>query len=248
MKTFITAMLLAIPFFSQAQDNQAPVLFSTVYLRPVPSQIGQFRDGVKAHRAKFHKDGTPYEARIYRVASGSSFGDYVWLEGPQTYSDYDKSPGEGHGPDLDGKVSAYMTDFGQAEYWRVEGNYFRTGSKNQPVMQVRFLEVNIEDRQGYRMDGLFRQLSETMKSLPGDFSWGIYGSDFQQGKAGRHFAFAGDFASWAEMGKLLDPRGNRDIRAAFDKLHGEGAFEKWRTEMEEVFADSYDEIWTLEDL
>lgn len=241
-------MLLVIPFLLQAQDNNAPVLFSTVYLKPIPSQIGQFRDGLKAHRAKFHKDGTPYAVRIYRVASGPNFGDYVWVEGPQTYSDYDKNYGEGHGADFAGKVAAHMTDFGLAEYWRPERDYVRTGSKNLPLMQVRFLEVNIPQQQGYRMDNLFRQLSETMKSLPGDFNWGIYGSDFQQGRMGRHFAFAGDFASWAEMGKLLDPRGNRDLRAAFDKIHGEGAYEKWRTEMEEVFADSYDEIWNLEDL
>lgn len=246
MKNLLPVLLLAIfPMALQAQTKAAEaeppyIMYSSVYLSPDNTKVKELRDGIKAHKAKYHPDDGPWRTNIFSVVSGPRSGDYVWLEGPQTFTDYDKDKGEGHGPDWGQNVEQYCKDTGPTEFWKRWDDYTRMGSEPQPLVRVRFIEINLEDRQGYRMRPLYKQLSEAVKSMEGDFFWAIYSNEFQQGKMGRHFAIVTDFANWAELDEDIN------FKKIFDKVHGEGSFDRWQREWREVFVDSYDEYWVRE--
>lgn len=242
MKNLIMAILMATAFTLTAQDNDSYTMFSTLYLTPAHGQMEELINGIKAHKADFHPGDSPHAVTIFRIMSGPRSGDLIWLEGPQMFSDLDKGLGDGHGPDWGKNIDPHLADYGATEYWKRLDEYSREGTPGKPLVMVRFLEVNIKDRQGYRMFELFRQLSEAIKSLPGDFSWNIYSNEFQQGKLGRHFSIVSTFDSWTDLEKSVNALGNRPIKDEFEKIHGEGSFENWQRAWQETFADSYDEL------
>ena len=139
-------------------------------------------------------------------------------------------------------VSVNSTGFGPRETWKLQEDFVRNGETNHPITRVRFLEINIEGRQGYRMFGLFKQLTGAIKALEGDFNWAIYENEFQQGKQGRHFAIVSDFPDWKTVGNVTS-RGGSNFSETFDKVNGEGSHQRFQREWQEVFADSYDEFW-----
>ena len=47
-----------------------------------------------------------------------------------------------------------------------------------PILFVRFFEV--DNDHGYSMDHIFKRVSETIKSLPGENPWGLYYNAFLQ--------------------------------------------------------------------
>jgi hypothetical protein len=248
MKTIIWSIFLisAINFTLQAQDSRSETLFTTVYIQPEPSKAKEFREGIKSHDEKFHTQA-PHQSNVFAVHNGPRTGQLVWIRGPHTYADKDLKQSESHDQDWMQNVTPNTKSFGPAETWRLEEDFSRTGSIQHDIVLVRFLDINLEDRQGYRMHGLFAQLAEAVKALEGDFSWFIYENEFSQGKQGRHFAIATDYPDWATVGKMTSRKENI-MEKTFDKVHGEGAFEKFQQEWREVFVDIYDEFWIRTDL
>lgn len=248
MKTIIWGIFLmsAFNFTLQAQDNRSETLFTTVYLQPDYTKSKEFRAGIKGHIEKFHGEG-PHKTSIYNIRTGPRAGQLIWLQGPHTYADKDLKHPESHDTDWMQNVTPNTKSFGPAETWRLEEDFVRTGSTQHPIMQVRFLEINIKEAQGYRMFGLFEQLTKAMKALEGDFNWAIYENEFSQGKQGRHFAIFSDYPDWATVGKMTS-RKDKLMEKTFDKVHGEGAFQKFQQEWREVFVDIYDEFWIRTDM
>ena len=101
------------------------------------------------------------------------------------------------------------------------------------------MTVDEENRQGYRIGGLFKQLSETIKSLEGDFVWAVYNNQFRQGDLGRHYAIVTGFDKWGDL--------DEDVQfvKAFEKIHGEGSFDRFREAMAETFSNTVDEFWSI---
>ncbi len=239
MKTFLWAILLAIPIALAAQDDdKSYTMFQTIYLDGDNTRTNELGEGLKAHNKKYHNKA-PHEAVVFAVTTGPRAGDLVWMMGPCTFADIDNRPKGDHGKDWRENVLANCTDTGPVEYWKRDDELSRSSTKQQPIARIRFLTVNSEDRQGYRIDGLFKQLSETIKSLEGDFVWSIYDNQFRQGDLGRHIAIVSGFDNWAELDK------DWGFVEAFEKIHGEGSHETFRRAWGETFSNAYDEFWSI---
>ena len=239
MKTIIWVILLAIPFSLSAQDEDKSYnMVETIYLDGNNSKLDELAAGLKAHNKKYHNKA-PHEAIVWAVRTGPRAGSLVWMKGPLTFSDLDAQEDEDHGKDWRDNIVKNCTSTGPAEYWRMDEELTRNTEKQQPIVRVRFLTVDEENRQGYRINGLLKQLSETVKSLDGDFFWGVYNNQFRQGDLGRHYAIVTGFDKWGEL--------DEDVQfvKAFEKIHGEGSFEVFRRGMAETFSNAVDEFWTL---
>ena len=243
----ILSVLLCLPASHMAQDadnsftDDKYTMFTTIYLKPDQAKISALRSGLKAHNEKYHTEGSQ-TAVVWSVANGPRSGSYVWLRGPHTFTDMDTKLGEDHGPHWGENISKNLNDFGPREFWRRNDKHSVVlHEEPRPIIRVRFYEVNIPEQQGFRMGRLWEQMSETVKSIEGrDFE--LYNNLFQQGAIGRHFAVVTSYPNWAAIDK------DDGFRAAFEKIYGEGSYQTWTREMNDVFRDSYDEFWVLQDL
>lgn len=229
--------LIVFPFLLQAQEKKETyTMFETVYMEVDKDKMAEFEAGMKEHNKKYHNKA-PFLAEVWAVRTGARAGSLVWMKGPLTFADLDNEAGEGHGKHWREKVIANCASTGPTEYWKQKDEFVKNPTKQNPIVHVRFLEVNSENGQGFRIDGLFKQMTETVKAMPGDSFWGIYENEFRQGKQGRHFSVVTGYDKWGELD-------NDTFKSTFDKVHGEGSFTKWQREMRDVFVDGYDEIWT----
>lgn len=246
MKNLLLPILLALIsfcFLSNAalaqNEKKSYSMVETIYLDIDKSKSEAFEKGMIEHNKKYHSK-EPYEARVWAVRTGPRSGSLVWMKGPLTFNDLDNEPDDdGHGKDWRENVTNNCSSTSPTEYWKLKDQFTKASTKQQPIVYVRFLEVNIEDKQGYRMDDLFKKMTETVKAIEGDSFMGVYENLFRQGKMGRHFAIVRGLDKWSELDD------NETFRKTFEKVHGEGSHQKWSREMGEVFVDSYDEIWTL---
>lgn len=248
MKSIITA-IIAILSFSLSGQNY--IMFTTVTMDPNPSKIKDLRLGLTEFKAKFHKDNTPYQATIYRIINGPNSGKFVWLEGPQKYADFDhySDLGEGYWGQWETKIEVNCASMGKIEYWKQWSQYSRSSQNPGSLVVVKYLNVNTKDKQGFRINGLFEKMSKAIKSVDGDFSWGVYSNELEQGSYGRHFAIVTDYKSFQDMDDNINEFGQRSrIRQAFNKIYGEGSHQRFLDEWRDVFSNSYDEIQMVMDL
>ena len=105
---------LCLPFLLAAQDDAKK--YRAVELSYMKAKIGmeaKFEAAVKAHNAKYHKEGA-YESELYAIATGNETGWYVWIMGPCTFSDLDNRPNDdAHTNDWDKNVSPKVAKYGK---------------------------------------------------------------------------------------------------------------------------------------
>ncbi len=97
-----------------AQDY---TMFLTIELDPIPGKAGALEKGVKAHNAKFHKDGSN-KGYLWSILSGPRSGKYVWGQGPMTWGDMDTPLTEEHGADWDKNVGANCKNVSNYSYFK----------------------------------------------------------------------------------------------------------------------------------
>jgi hypothetical protein len=105
-----------------------------------------------------------------------------------------------------------------------------------PIMFIRYFEVSNDH--DHSMDGVFKQASETFKSMSGENPWGLYYNNFLQGDLGRHVATVRFYKDW----KALDKGGN--FKEAHGKLFGEDQWQVFLDTIDYTFDNQWDEIWT----
>jgi hypothetical protein len=76
--------------------------------------------------------------------------------------------------------------------------------------------------------------------MSGDNPWGVYENLFRQGDFGRHFATVGFSKKRAEYDD--DPK----FKAAYLKTHGENSWGAFIRDTNQIFDNSWDEIWTYD--
>ena len=106
-------LLLAIPFFSLAQDKN---VVSTSRVFPKGDKIQQFEKALAAHSKKFHT-GT-WKWRVFSIESGPESGGYHITEGPMSWDDLDTRGdlGKVHQADWDVNISPLLLDKGSSSY------------------------------------------------------------------------------------------------------------------------------------
>ena len=129
-----------------------------------------------------------------------------------------------------------------AEYWKEDAKISNTSmldgdSSKHPLLYVRYWEADPD--QDHLINGLLKQVSETIKGMDGDNPWGVYDNQMRQGlKIGRHLATVGFMKNWAEM----DDEGT--FKPTFIKVHGESAWDPFLENMSNAFTNSWDEVWS----
>lgn len=204
------------------------------------TQLKTFGENMRKHNETYHKEG-PYKATVYNISSGPNAGKMVWQMGSMMLKHNDTRPGaNGHDADWRDNVMPYIKEIHTIEYWSQDDKKSNTsmlGPNNlYPIMFIRYFEVS--DDHDYLMNGVFKQASETFKSMPGENPWGLYYNNFLQGDLGRHVATVRFYKNWTD----LDKGGN--FKEAHGKLFGEGEWDNFIDTIDDTFDNQWDEIWT----
>ena len=213
--------LAFVPMFAVAQDY---VLYETQYLTPLPGHENELSLALERHNKRFHAE-EPYAAFVRYVINGPRSGDYFWIMGPSTYSDYDHRPtGDPHDSDWSNAVMAHAQS-GEVEYWiqSDELSYTPEGSEDEdrPLSRVRFFEVS----DNALFQELQSQITEVRAAMDSPQPRLMYRKQFQH-KDGRDWAAVVGYSGWSE---LDDEGGN--FPETFREIHGEAA---WDTFQEQI--------------
>ena len=240
----VILLIIGASFTSNAQDDSNNyVMFESMMMTPDYTKLKVLGDNMRAHNAKYHKDG-PYKAAVYNISTGPNSGSMVWMMGPTTYTHLDGRPSDGgHDEDWRDNVMPYIKKIHTSEYWRMDGKLSNTAmldgdNSKYPLVYVRYGEI--EDGQMYNLTPFFEMVSQTVKAMEGENPWGLYYNEFRQGNLGRHVASVSFLKNWAEMDD-----DSVNFRDTFEATIGKG---KWRgfTDMSDnLFSNTWDEIWSF---
>jgi hypothetical protein len=241
MKNLLCFLVILLPLSLFAQDDGYFQL-ETIILTPMPGHAKELSDNMAAHNKTYHAE-VPYTAQVFGISSGPNIGKLVWMMGPCTFTDLDKRPGEGgHDEDWANNVMPHVKGISHGEYWRRDGEMVIDNRADQtvtmPMYMIRYSTV--APGQSYRVNGLMEKVHATLAAIDDVDYWAFYRNIFLQGNEnGRHVATVSGLNSWSEFDESLG------FSKKFDEIHGEGAHEKFRKEINEVFSNTWHEIWSL---
>ena len=233
----ILYLLLAAlaPFVISAQDD-GYTMYESIILEPDLENVAALSEGLAEHNKTYHSEA-PYQAMVWDISTGPNAGKMIWMMGPCTYSDLDNRPSGEHDDHWAQKVVVNLEGMSHGEYWKRNNDLSITDGNPRPILAVRFLELN--PGQGYRLQGMLGKVSEALKAADDVNSWSVYINEFQQGtRIGRHVALVRGINSWAEFDE------SDTFRENFEAHHGEGSWDPFMREWNDVISDSWDEIWT----
>ena len=233
----ICALLCASLMLAQDGDNESYVMFQTVYIAPDTETASELQEAMAHHNKTYHESGTPYQSNVWNVATGPRGGHMVWTMGPVTFSQLDDRPSGEHDTDWATNVVPKIEDAGPVEYWRLDDTWHVNADVNNSMLYIRFFKV--AKGQGYRIDGLMDKIHAAVKSMDSEDSWAVYDNMFRQGSMGRHIAVVSGMNSWADLDE------DWNFRAAYEEVHGANSWDGFIRESNEIWEDSYDEIWVL---
>ena len=242
--TLLVAMLFGAISIVEAQEGpMADPIWESIMLTPDNTKLKVLGENMRKHNQKYHSEG-PYSVSVYNISSGPNSGKLVWMMGPLKFADLDGRPAaDGHDEDWRDNVMAYVKKIGNGEYWAQDDKISNTGmltpdAVTYPILHVRYWEINSEH--GHSLDRIFKQVSDAVKAMPGENPWGVYENLFRQGDLGRHYATVGFSKKWAEYDE--DPK----FKTAYLKTHGEDSWDAFIRDMDQIFDNSWDEIWTYD--
>lgn len=244
-KTTITSLLMYVLVFSfsvsvDAQDSENYTMWETIMLTPDYTKLKILEANMRKHNQTFHKEGA-HQAQVYNITTGPNSGSFIWQMGPMMFKHNDTRPGQGaHSDDWRDNIMPYIKKFHTTEYWTQDDEISHTSmltgpEVKYPILFVRFFEV--DNDHGYSMDHIFKQVKETIKSLPGENPWGLYYNEFLQGNLGRHVATVGFYKNWTDFDT------DRKFKAAFEKIHGANSWQTFLDTLNGTFSNRWDEIW-----
>lgn len=236
----LVMLFIALPMISAGQDSDddSYIMYETVYLSPDGDNLDTFRENIAAHNKKYHNE-EPYTAFVFSVANGPNAGQMIWMMGPATFSELDNRPSaDGHDEDWDNNVVPYIDSNGTVEYWRRDDELSNIVEGGEYSMYYnRIWKVN--NKYGFLVNGLLKQISETIKALEGENPWSVWDNQFRQGDLGRHIITSTPMKNWAELDE------STGFQKTFKEVHGENSWIPFIRSMDLAFEDSYDEIWVV---
>lgn len=240
---FVMAFVISLSatFKLNAQEKKAYTMWESITITPDNSKLKALGEAMKKHNQTYHKSG-PYKAYVYNIVSGPNANKIVWEMGPLMFSNLDARPSKGgHDDDWRDHVMPYVKKLNTVEYWTKDDKLSNEESLDpnkvsHPILYIRYHEV--KDGQGYNINRLLKQISETVKAMEGDNPWGVYYNEGRQGtKIGRHIATVSFFKNWAEMDE------DSNFKETFIKVHGKNSWQPFVKGMGDTFSNSWDEIW-----
>ncbi|WP_431136453.1 hypothetical protein [Psychroserpens mesophilus] len=243
-KSIASLMMLALMFtFSttvNAQESEDYTMWQSVMLTPDYTKLKTLGENMRKHNETYHKEG-PYKATVFNITAGPNAGSMIWQMGPLMFKHGDDRPGDGgHDADWRDNVMPYIKKIHTIEYWSQDDEKSNTSMLtspefSHPILFIRYFEVS--DDHDYTMNNHFKQVSETIKSMPGDNPWGLYYNQFLQGDLGRHVAGVRFYKDWKDFDK------DREFKAAYKKLFGADQWDVFIENINDTFTNQWDEIW-----
>lgn len=238
----VVLIVIGASFTMNAQeDSKDYVMFESVMLTPDYTKLKVLGENMRAHNAKYHKDG-PYDAVVYNISTGPNSGSMVWMMGPVKFAHLDSRPsGDGHDEDWRDNVMPYIKKVKTSEFWTMDDKVSNMGmmdgdSSKFPLIFVRYGEID-EDH-SYSLDSFFEMVGKTVKAMDGENPWGLYYNQFRQGDLGRHLASVSFYKNWTEFDN------DDSFKDTFDKTIGKEKWQKFLDMSNGVFSNSWDEIWS----
>ncbi|OUS01009.1 hypothetical protein A9Q86_09705 [Flavobacteriales bacterium 33_180_T64] len=223
-----------------AQEDKDYKMWESIMLTPDKTKLKVLADNMRKHNATYHTED-PYKATVYSISSGPNAGNIIWEMGPMMFKHNDTRPGEGgHDDDWRDNIMPYIKKMHTIEYWKQNEKLSNTSSltennSDHPILFIRYFEIN-EDH-GYTMNSVFKQVSETLKSMEGDYPWGLYYNVFLQGDLGRHVATVGFYKNWTQFDEDIK------FKEAYEKLYGDNSWDDFLDTLDDTFSNRWDEIW-----
>ena len=221
-----------------AQDAPRKI-WEYIMLTPNNTHLKVLGENMRKHNQKYHSEG-PYKAFVFNVVTGDDVGKIVWQMGPINYSDLDSRPSEnGHDDDWRDNILPYVKYQSDSEYWNTHLDVslldeMDTETVSHPILMVRFL--NIADGQSYKVGGIMKQISATVKSIPNHSPWGAFDNQFLQGDRGRHLATVRYLKTWSELD------GENNFKGYYEKVHGNNSWDAYQKDLSTTFSDTWDVI------
>jgi hypothetical protein len=239
---FLVLIFLSTNLNLNAQEANSYEMWESIMLTPDNTKLKVLSDNMRAHNAKYHKEGA-YDAIVYNIVSGPNAGNIIWMMGPMMYKHNDSRPSEGgHDEDWRDKVMPNIKKMHTIEYWRADDKLNNTSmldgdSSKYPLQFIRYTEV-ADGQSMSSINMFFKMVSETVKGMEGVNPWGVYYNEFRQGDLGRHIATVGFYKNWTEFDE------DNSFKATFDKVHGEENWQAFLDLGDKLFTNSWDEIWS----
>ena len=231
----VASLVVLSPVMIAGQDY---VQYETQYLIPLPGQAEDLEEALGEHNRRFHSEG-PFTAVVRYVVNGPRAGQYVWIMGPGTWTEWDARPADdSHDSDWASNVMAHARN-GRVEYWRRMDNLSTTvdqGDEPRPLNRVRFFSVENE--------GLWRQ-TQAQQEEAGRASGGptrsrtFFDRQFVD-PDGRNFALVQSYRSWAELDQGGGGGPGGFLRRMVELL-GPAGFEQFRADREAAGITTMDE-------
>ena len=243
-KSLLFTLALALTL-GKAYAQEDYVQFEIIHLKPDTKNLATLTKNMKAHNDEYHS-AVPYYADVWRIATGPQSGWIAWVMGPGTFAHQDNRPtDDGHGEDWTGNILPYVKEVGTTEFWRLDDEHSSSLGASPSNIYIRYYKVNNE--MGFLLGDVIDKMSETRKAMPEGRPWFWYNNMFQQGDIGRHFASITPFDKWSELdnGMDLDPSSPGTFRSTFENKYGASAWTPFNSSLQEVFSDSYTEIWSI---
>jgi hypothetical protein len=236
MRILILLLVAALPFTISAQDD-GYTMYESVRMQPNNTDLAGLKKAMSEHNKTYH-NADPYTAVVWHVSTGPDIGNIVWMMGPCTYTDLDSRPSGEHDVHWASQVLPHIKYSKNGEYWKRDDDLSYKAGTQTPMVQISYLEIR--EGEGDRIQGILKKVSDAVKAADDGRPWSVYYNEFRQGwKIGRHIALVSGVGSWS----VFDEPDT--FREDYEKHHGENTWNAFTREWNDVFADGWDEIWTL---
>lgn len=235
MKKVIFALFLTLPLLLAAQeDAPANMMYEALMITPKKDKIMEFRANVTAHNKKYHSEGV-YSVNMYQIIGGTYNGKAMWIMGPSNFGHLNNNPaGDAHNEDWVKNVMPLTEDITHRGFWNLNLN-LSYGPANTVFKKFRVRFLRVKSGEGYRFSKMMENLSRVSAEKKYKTSRFVY-SPRLTSSSGPDAAVMRGLNNWAEM----DEEGpGKD----YDSVHGEGSWELFLEEAEEVIEAMDDELW-----
>lgn len=198
-KITLLAVLFCLPLFLIAQEETEPkyTMYQDVHIKPIKGHNKDFIKATKAHNEKYH-NADPHKAQLFRIATGTDSGYFVWEMGPCTFTDLDSRPSSenGHDDDWDTNVGAHIDHVRTVEYWKLSEKISNIIDDEEEHSKYEVWYFDIEDG-GWPSFTSFMEKVKTVNAKMGD-EFTVWTNRFSQND-GRQVCLFFGFNNWADL-------------------------------------------------
>jgi len=232
----LIAMMFCFASFSQTKKKPTQISES-LYILPKAGMNLQFEAAIAAHNEKFHPVG-PHHAVLRRIEYGAKSGWYSWIM-KGTYASLDSRPVTegGHQEDWDKNVGPTVEEYGDVGLWAYDEDLSFGADIFKKSKKYLIWSIDVKRGKSDRFKVIVEKLREAYKSI-GTRAMLVYTNEV-------HTSGSADIALIWTLENYADLDSDWKTKEAFEKINGEGSWEKMVAEWYDTTVDHEEEIRTM---